>query len=279
MENLFFLKMEIILFLISIFYFIYYVIYKIKNISFKKQRNPNNKDLNTIDNKRSSVQIKETKFQKEEEKEMNSDKKVKIAEILRKEAIYYERGDYEAAKWFIVEWLALDKDNKQLNLELANIYNKQSEYKKSEYIYRELIEKQKEDFDLLKKLGFVLALQKKYKDSIRVYKEALWQKESEPWIIDILSDLTFEVEDFEWCIKFAKLTLKDKPRDSEKLQLMAYSYDNLWELENALIYYWKITELQPYNTKILDRIAEIEENIKNYINIEEEEQIKNTNKN
>lgn len=274
MENLFFLRTEIILFLISLLYVIYYIIYKLRNISFKKCRNKNN--ANSLEKKyKNKVSIKETKFQREEKKEMNSDKKIKISEILRKEAVYYERGDYESAKLLIVEWLALDKDNKLLNIELANIYNKESEYKKSEYIYRELIEKQKDDFDLLKKLGFVLALQKKYKDSIRVYKEALEQKPTEPWIIDILSDLTFEVEDFEWCIKFSKSTLKEKPRDSEKLQLMAYSYDHLWEIENALIYYWKILELQPYNTKIIDRIAELEEILKNYIEIEEKEQINN----
>jgi tetratricopeptide (TPR) repeat protein len=278
MENLFFLRIEIIIFLISISYFIYYTVYKIKNISLKKQRNCS-KNINT-ENKyqKNKIVIKETKFQKEETKEMDSERKIKISEILRKEAVYYERGDYESAKLLIVEWLALDKNNKQLNIGLANIYNKELDYKKSEYIYRELIEKQKDDFDLLKKLGFVLALQKKYKDSIRVYKEALRQRQSEPWINDILSDLTFEVEDFEWCIKFSKIILKDKPRDSEKLQLIAYSYDYLWDLEKALIYYWKIIELQPYNTKIIDRVSEIEDKLNKYTNIEEVEQIKNTNK-
>ncbi len=275
MENLFFLRIEIIIFFISIWYSIFYFIYKIKTLKLNTYRNKN-KVKNK--KKKNTKIIKEIKFQRENKKKINWDIKVKISEILRREAIYFERADYETAKWLIIEWLALDKDNKQLNLELANIYNKEYEYKKSEYIYRELIEKQKEDFDLLKKLWFVLALQKKYKDSIRVYKEALEQKPSEPWIIDILSDLTFEVEDFDWCIKFAKLTLKDKPRDFEKLQLIAFCYDNKWEIEKALTYYWKILELQPYNKKIIKRIAELEEYLKNFSNIEEIEQIKNSNK-
>jgi len=76
---------------------------------------------------------------------------------------------------------------------------------------------------------------------------------------------------------FAKKTLKDKPRDSEKLQLVAYSYDNLWKIENALNYYNKILDLQPYNTKILDRVKEIKEVLNDYSEVEENEQ-KNNNK-
>jgi predicted Holliday junction resolvase-like endonuclease len=103
MENLFFLRIEIIIFLISISYFIYYTVYKIKNISLKKQRNCS-KNINT-ENKyqKNKIVIKETKFQKEETKEMDSERKIKISEILRKEAVYYERGDYESAKLLIVE--------------------------------------------------------------------------------------------------------------------------------------------------------------------------------
>ena len=275
MENLFFLRIEIILFILSLWYILYYFTYKFKNFSFKKERKIKDKNWKNIDRKEEkneseiSTLIKETKYEVENDINLRNDEKIKIAELLRKQAIYSERWEYEIAKALIVEWLAIDKDNKQLNLELANIYNKESEYKKSEFIYRELIEKQKEDFDLLKKLGFVLALQKKYKDSIRVYKEALEKRPNENWIIDILSDLSFEVEDFEATIKYAKKTLKDKPRNIEKLQLVAYSYDNLWKLENALNYYNKILELHPYDSKILDRVKEINNTLTNYIEIEE----------
>lgn len=285
MENLFFLRIEIIIFLLSLSYMIYFLFYKIKNISFKKERkvidenwNKMKKKDNTEKVNKISEIIKETKYEVETDINLKNEEKIKISELLRKQAIYTERWEYSIAKSFIVEWLAINKNNRQLNLELANIYNKESEFKKSEFIYRELIEIQKEDFDLLKKLGFVLALQKKYKDSIRVYKEALEKRKNDNWIIDILSDLTFEVEDYEWCIKFAKKTLKDKPRDSEKLQLIAYSYDNLWKLENALNYYKKLLDIQPYNSKILDRVSEIENNLNSYSEVEEKEQKINSKK-
>jgi len=276
MENTFFLQFEIIIFLVSFCYFIYYIFLKIATFSFsKRERKSKIKDSNIKKNTEIKEVIKETKFQVEEDTKINNEDKIRISEILRKQAILVEKEDYEWAKTLIIEWLAINKDHKQLNLELANIYNKQSDYKKSEIIYRELIEKQKNDFDLLKKLGFVLALQKKYKDSIRVYKEALEKKENDMWIIDILSDLSFEVEDYESAKKYAKKILKDKPKDVEKLQIMAYSFDNLWKLEKALNYYNKILDIQPYNETIIQRKKEIEEKLNNYEDIEKVENIKN----
>ncbi len=263
MENSFFLRVEIILLIISLWYAIYYSIYAFKNFLVKWKRTSLETSKTRSEQLKDSTHINmwenEDNYKKNEDNKVLLEDKMKIVELLRKEAIYYERGDFDTAKNLIIEWLAIDKFHKHLNLELANIYNKQWDYKKSEYIYRELIENQKEDFDLLKKLGFVLALQKKYKDSIRVYKEALEKKPNDPGIIDILSDLTYEVEDFEWTIKYALAYLKDKPRDIEKLQLQAFSLDQIGKDEDAIITYEKILEMQPYNDDIKTRIKRLEE--------------------
>ncbi len=263
MENTFFLRIEIIILLLSLWYAIYYSIYSIRTFLWKGKR----KQVETSktrteqlqDSQHINVWENDDNYKKNKDNKVLLEDKMKIVEILRKEAIYYEKWDYEKAKNLIIEWLALDKFHKHLNLELANIYNKEWEYTKSEYIYRELIENQKEDFDLLKKLGFVLALQKKYKDSIRVYKEALDKKTNDPGIIDILSDLMYEVEDYEWTIKYALKYLKDKPRDIEKLQLQAFSLDQINKDEEAIIAYEKILEMQPYNDEIKWRIKRLEE--------------------
>ena len=263
MENSFFLRVEIILLFISLSYAIYYSIYSFRIFLVKWKRTSLETSKTRSEQLQNSTHINiwdnEDNYKKTEDNKVLLEDKMKIVEILRKEAIYYERGDFEKAKNLIIEWLAIDKFHKHLNLELANIYNKEWDYKKSEYIYRELIENQKEDFDLLKKLGFVLALQKKYKDSIRVYKGALEKKPNDPGIIDILSDLTYEIEDYEGTIKYACIYLKDKPRDIEKLQLQAFSLDQIWKDEEAIISYEKILEMQPYNDEIKGRIKRLEE--------------------
>ena len=278
MENLFFLKIEIVIFIISFFYAIFYILMNIRYFFIRlsrwkranrimakteKEKEKINETTHNEELLNEKENAEEKKDLKEEKKDriIQSENKIKITDILRKEAILYEQWNYTKAKSLIIEGLSLDKNHKQLNLELANIYNKLEEFKKSEFIYRDLIEKQNDDFELLKKLGFILALQKKYKDSIRVYKEALEQKENDLSIVDILSDLTFEVKDYESAKKYTKIMLKDKPRNVEKLQILAYSYDSLGKTKKAINAYDKILEMQPYNKEILQRVKKLEEHI------------------
>ncbi len=271
MENTFFLKTEVIFLLVSFLYMLYYIWYHLKQFFSHTWRRVKNKkpvsrmdkdpDLLLVEEKKEKEIIKQIEEEEKKKNQISSENKIAITDILRREATLYGRGDYEKAKNLIIEWLALDKHHKHLNLELANIYNKEQEYKKSEYIYRELIENQRDDFDLLKKLGFVLALQWKYKDSIRVYKEAYDKKANDPAVVDILSDLTYETGDYEWTVMFTTKFLKEKPRDTEKLLLQASAYKKLKKRKKALASYRKILELKPYNEKILKKVAALEKKI------------------
>lgn len=298
MENSFFLRIEILLFFSSIWYILYYIYTHIYDwySSIKKivktpsertkeieQRVANNSaepaSILTTKGEEKNVYDSDEVYPLEEtiweylspenskNKEIQAspvrtEDKVKITAILKKEAIHYSRWEYDLAKNLIIEWLAIDKHNKELNLELANIYNKQKEYKKSEYIYRDLIEHLEDDYEILKRLGFVLALQTKYKDAIRVYKDAYDKRKDDLEVIDILSELNYEIGDYETALIFLSDYLKQKPRDFEKIVLKAYSYDNLWNYEKALEYYKKFIDLQPYNKEVADRIREIEYNLK-----------------
>lgn len=298
MENSFFLRIEILLFFSSIWYILFYIYTHIYGwySSIKKivktpsertkeieQRMTNNSaepaSISTKKDEEENVydsdevySLEETiweylspetpKIEEIQASPVRTEDKVKITALLKKEAIHYSRWEYDLAKNLIIEWLAIDKHNKELNLELANIYNKQKEYKKSEYIYRDLIEYLEDDYEILKKLGFVLALQAKYKDAIRVYKDAYDKRKDDLEVIDILSELNYEIGDYETALIFLSDYLKQKPRDFEKIVLKAYSYDNLWNSEKALEQYKKFIDLQPYNKEVADRIRELEYNLK-----------------
>jgi len=140
MENTFFLRMEIIILLLSLWYVVYYSIFSLRWFLCKwKRKNLETSKTRTEqlqNSKHVNISESSSNYKKKEEDKVLLEDKMKIVEILRREAICYEKGDYEKAKNLIIEGLALDKFHKHLNLELANIYNKQGDYTKSEYIYR-----------------------------------------------------------------------------------------------------------------------------------------------
>ncbi len=66
--------------------------------------------------------------------------KHKVISILKRVKINISKWYIDTAKNLIVEWLSLDKYNRELNLELAIIYEKEHNYINAEYIYKDLLE-------------------------------------------------------------------------------------------------------------------------------------------
>ncbi|USN58748.1 MAG: hypothetical protein H6767_01230 [Candidatus Peribacteria bacterium] len=199
MEGLLFFRLEIILFFTSLGYIFYYLGEKIYHAYFhvKKMVTPI-----VVEEKEHQKKIrlsgKEENYKKDRGVATKlTDKKLKrLIEIHKRVKMNASKGYIDTAKALIVEGLAIDKFHKELNIELANIYEKEKNYIKSEYIYRDLIDVLEDDFEILKRLGFSLAMQKKYFEAISIYKKAYKKHRADFEIVDILTNLNFEIEDY-----------------------------------------------------------------------------------
>ncbi len=261
MENTFFLRIEILLFIISLLYVIYYLYEKItiiwkniKNIISPDKKNIESRiDKINILNKNKNIKLKTNKISKITAKDSK-----KIAEILKRVRINKVKWYYDTAKSLIIEGLAIDKINKSLNIELASIYEEEKEYIKSEYIYIDLLDAYKDNFEVLKKLGYNLAIQQRYEESIEVYLKAHNKVKWDIEIVEFLADLTYQIKFYKKSLKYTKLFLKQNPRNTEKLKMKAFCYEALWETKEAINTYSKVLELQPYNLQVQDKIKFLE---------------------
>ena len=263
MENTFFLRIEIIIFIISLWYVIYYLYEKIAIIS-KNIKNIISPDKKHIENRIEKIKNIEKNKKNNKEKTKEITKKItakdskKIAEILKRVKINKSKWYFDTAKSLVIEWLAIDKINKDLNLELASIYEDEKEYKKAEYIYIDLLDAYKDNFEVLKKLGYNLAIQQRYEDSIEVYLKAHNKVKWDIEIIEHLADLTYQIKFYKKSLKYTKLFLKQHPRNTEKLKMKAFCYEALGETMDAINTYKKVIELQPYNSQVQDKIEFLE---------------------
>lgn len=263
MENILFFKIEIFTFLISLAYIWYYILEKffIIYINIKNIVRPNKKILNEKAKKiKKIIKNKEsikTKKQVKNKNRITPDQAQEIAEILKRVKLNISKWFIDNARTQIIEWLTIDKYNKELNFELALLYENDWEYKKSEYIYLDLLKVYEDTFEILKKLWFNLAMQKRFEDSMSIYLEADKKKKNDIEIIEILADLTYELKYFKKSIKYLKLFLKQNPRNTEKLKMRWYSYEVLWKIEDALISYNRVLELQPYNSQVLEKVKHL----------------------
>lgn len=263
MENLLFIKIEIVIFILSLMYIFYYLwskiytlFFKVKNIvkptTIKKRKTALNKV--NLNNKNTKVNYK-----KEKDFNLSETNKQKVIELVQKVKTNATKWYFDTSKSLIVEWLSLDKYNRDLNLQLAFIYEKENKYTNAEYIYKDLLDNYQWDYEIMKNLWYILAIQNKLTESLLIYELLHTKKKWDIEVMEILADLSFTLESYKKALKFSMLFLWSKPRDIDKLSMKAICLDKLWRLEDSIEVYKRILELQPYNTKAKDNLLLMQE--------------------
>lgn len=263
MDNSILLKFEIITTIISFLYIIYYYFERIYyNRLEPRLKKMLRSELVVVEIPKETINITQKedfykKFNLIKEK-ISKENKEKLEDIIKRVKINSSKWYLDSSKSLIIEWLAIDKNNRELNLELARIYEKEKKYRNAEYIYFDLIETKGDNFEILKSLGYILAIQNKLNKSIKIYEKALARRNTDAEILEMLTDLNFEVWNFKSALKYAKLYLKEKPKDFNKLLIEWICYENTWKVMDAIISYKNMLEIQPYNSEVVERLKNLE---------------------
>jgi len=263
MENLLFIRIEILVFLISLLYIFYYIWSKIYSLYFSVKKIVKPEKIKKRKTALNKVNLKsknlDNKLSKNNDNHLNEKKKQRIYEIIKKVKLNSSKWYFDTSKNLIVEWLSIDKNNKQLNMQLAFIYEKEKNYWNAEYIYKDLLENYNGDYEIMKKLWYLLIIQEKYIESLLIYESLHNKKKSDNEVIEILSDLNFSLEKYKKSLKYTNLYLSSNPRDVNKLYMKAVCLDNLNKIDESIEVYKRIIELQPYNTKAKESLISIQE--------------------
>lgn len=260
MENILLLRIEIFIFILSFTYFLYFIISRIINTVNFVKKTVKTRTYTDEELEKSKVKIiteDNPHVSNYSKADLNSDNKLKISELLKKTKLNISKWEYELAKNYIIEWLVIDKFDKFLNLELAEIYIIENNTHKAEYIYKDLLLVHNNDFNILKKLAYVLSLQEKYEMATEMYKKAYELDNKDFDILNMLWHLTFYKESYEEAIFYLKKYIKENSRDIDVLMLLWQSYYKLNLLSDSLDIYNRILDIEPYNDKIIKKKNEI----------------------
>ena len=258
MENTIFIKLEVIIMLISLWYMLYYLFEKSYSIYFKVKNivTPSTKETSTRRGKKMKISSSDNSVKKTDIK-LTQLEKDKLADIIKRAKTNASKWYFDSCKHLIVEWLAIDKYNKELNIELAWIYEKEHNYKNAEFIYIDLIEAIWTEVSVMKKLWFIHALQHELEASLNIYEKVYKKTKNDTEVLNMLADITFELHQYDKALKYVKILLKDKPRNVDRLLLQAVCYENLQKFTEAFEVYKRIVELQPYNTLARNKLNEL----------------------
>lgn len=169
------------------------------------------------------------------------------------------------AQALIVEWLSLDKNNRDLNLLLGSIYEHEWQFEKAEYVYKDLAELDSEDVEVLEKLANVLIIEKKNIVAFEIYKKIHSFTGNTETSLYMLTHISNTLNDRESTMKYAKQYILQWPKNPEIITLLAESQVALWLRKDAIETYKHLKNLTPYSSEISEILQKllIEEELAN----------------
>jgi len=87
------------------------------------------------------------------------------------------------------------------------------------------------------------------------------KKPSDDEVINMLSEITYDLKDFKSALKYINQYLKFKPRDIDKMNMKAVCYEEIRDFKEAIDTHKRILEFQPYNTVSRDKVRELSDYI------------------
>jgi tetratricopeptide (TPR) repeat protein len=178
-----------------------------------------------------------------------------IAKLVRTKIARWEISD---ARSKIIEGLAMDKWNKELNCLLASLYERDNDYRKAEFIYKDLILVHETDAEIFMKLGFSLSIQGKFEIAYEIYKKLLDISESHIEAAEMLANIAHELGKHDSAVEHAKMFLRKHPRNADMLTVLSVSLIHLERKVEALEALEKLKLLDPYNPRIREMKEKLE---------------------
>ncbi len=167
------------------------------------------------------------------------------------------RGQTHEARTLIIQWLALDKSHRELNLLLGTLYEAERHFEKAEYVYKDLATDYSDNIEILEKLGNVLIIQKRYSIAFEIYKKILTLGGENEGTLYILSHLCHELGNASDGHMYMKKYLKQWPNNPEVLSLMSEAELELWKRKDAIETLKRLKNLTPYNGEITETLQKL----------------------
>lgn len=249
-------KLDVLLSFFSFFGMVGVGAWKIKEVwKFRKLREDSrhifrefkSKILTLLERKETVAVLETTEYT--EQHVVTPDDHVEIQKILRKVEMLLSGNDFENAEKLLVEALAFDPDDEEVNSLLAFVYMKRKKYTKAENIYIHLVEMKVQDPSVYGNLAKVLEAQGNYDQAIKAYREAIKRDPHNAARYYQLGLLLLEMNSTGEAIDAFEHSVRFDTRNTKYLFALGEGYLDTDANSLAVKVFARILDIEPYNEK------------------------------
>jgi len=222
----------------------------LENLDLKKENNNQEKD-----DKDKKISEKEMETYVDERDLFIKKKKIieKItydALVLRKE---WKLEEYEKK---IIEWLAINSEDKDLNRLLADLYFNVGNHKKALSLLKKIVELDGQDHKAIWQIWEIYLTSWDFETSELLIEKAITINPNNPKYYISMVELLYNTDRKKDAIEEMEKVIKLRPTNSVYMLTLADLYEELWDLDNSKKYYFRVLEFEPSNEKAKKKLKQ-----------------------
>lgn len=231
-----------------------YVYSRDKKIKFKEEVNTKVNELHKERQQMQKERFKESLFKEQKTKKYDF---AQYKLIMREADMALAKKNWNEAKKFLIQALALTRDEIPVSIKLASVYFESGDIKRAESIYRRLLEIEGGNTSILERLAKICVKKKHYKEAVQYYVQAIEIDDKDDKKLVGLGRLYQLLMHSSLAGECFRRAAELKPREVEYLFLLADSCEKDGDHENALFAYEKILTMEPYNERAKSKAQDV----------------------
>lgn len=211
------------------------------------------------DNSEKSVEEKIEELSLDEREAILRNKKF-IERIIYEALVFKKEWKFEEYEKKIIEWLAIDSDDKELNKLLAEYYFSIWNHKKALSLLKKIIDIDPKDHKAIRQIGEIYLVWWEYDVAEILLNRAISMDWDNPKYYASLVELLYNTDRrLDAITVLEKELMRLRPGNMDYLITLAELYEEMWEIQNAKKYYFRILEQDSSNEKIKRKLQKITE--------------------
>ncbi len=191
------------------------------------------------------------------DKEFAKRKKKMIEKIVYEALVFRKEGKLDEYEKKIIEWLAIDTNDRDLNKLLADYYFNLGNYKKALSLLKRIIEIDPQDHKAIWQIGEMYLITWDFETAELLVEKAIWINQSNPKYYISMVEVLYNTDRKREAVEVMEKVVKLRPTNATYLLTLADLYAELGDLDNAKRYYFRVLEYEPSNEKAKSKLKEL----------------------
>lgn len=171
--------------------------------------------------------------------------------VLRKE---WRLDEYEKK---LIEWLALDSSDKDLNRFLADYYFSIGNHKKALSLLKKIVELDPKDHKAIWQIGEIYLTSWDFETAELLIEKAISINPANPKYYISMVELYYNTDRKLDAVEYMEHVVRLRPTNAGYMLTLADLYEEINDLENAQKYYFRVLEYEPSNEKAKKKLKEL----------------------